>query len=160
MTVIPMRRAVALAHRALSSRARPSRREFDVVIAGGGVVGSSTAYHLARDAPSLRIAVVERDASYTHCSAPLSAGGIRQQFSMRENILMSLYGVVCTVPILFFDPCWLYLQRNTVAVNNLSPSTFGQGFLKEAGETLRVEGQQDAPDVRHLLLSLMATSSA
>ena len=68
-------------------------KSFDVVIAGGGVVGSSVAYHLARDSPGLRIAVVERDSSYAHASAPLSAGGIRQQFSMRENILMSLYGV-------------------------------------------------------------------
>jgi len=66
---------------------------FDVVIAGGGVVGSSVAYHLARESPGLSVAVVERDSSYAHASAPLSAGGIRQQFSMKENIEMSLYGV-------------------------------------------------------------------
>ena len=93
MTVIPMRRAVALAHRALSSRARPSRREFDVVIAGGGAMGASVAYHLALADRSLRVCVVERDPNMTFSSAPRSAGGIRQQFSLKTNIELSLYGI-------------------------------------------------------------------
>jgi len=68
---------------------------FDVLILGGGVVGMSTACHLAmRGATnSLRVAVVERDASYRQASAVLSAGGLRQQFSLAENIKMSLYGL-------------------------------------------------------------------
>ena len=71
-----------------------SAEPVDVLIVGGGVVGMSSALHLKEAQPSLRVAVVERDPSYTQCSAVLSAGGIRQQFSMRENILMSIYGVV------------------------------------------------------------------
>ena len=39
-----------------------------------------------------KIAVIERDKSYQKCSAMLSAGGIRQQFSVPENIQMSMYG--------------------------------------------------------------------
>ena len=35
--------------------------------------------------------VYERDTTYQKCSALLSAGGIRQQFSLKENILMSKY---------------------------------------------------------------------
>ena len=68
---------------------------FDVLILGGGVVGMSTACHLAmRGATNyLRVAVVERDASYRQASAVLSAGGLRQQFSLAENIKMSLYGL-------------------------------------------------------------------
>ena len=66
---------------------------YDVVVAGGGVVGCSVAYHAALADPRLKICVVERDPTYARASAQLSAGGIRQQFSMRENILMSLYGV-------------------------------------------------------------------
>lgn len=68
----------------------------DVTIIGGGPVGSSIALHLALangKTPSKKIVVVERDNSYKSCSAMLSAGGIRQQFSVKENILMSMYGV-------------------------------------------------------------------
>ena len=44
-----------------------------VVIIGGGAVGSSTAYHLARD-PSFKgsITVVERDPTYRIASSSLS----------------------------------------------------------------------------------------
>ena len=66
----------------------------DTLIIGGGVVGSSIAYHLAAmRGTGEGIVVVERDKSYRKASAMLSAGGIRQQFSLRENIDMSLYGV-------------------------------------------------------------------
>ena len=68
-------------------------RDFDVVVAGGGVVGASTAYHLALTSPHLSVAVVERDPHGTFASAPRSAGGIRQQFSLQENIELSLYGL-------------------------------------------------------------------
>jgi FAD-dependent oxidoreductase domain-containing protein 1 len=74
-----------------------SRRFYDVVICGGGVMGMSTATHLAaRCAASnsqLSVAVVEKDNSYASCSAMLSAGGIRQQFSLDANVRMSLYGL-------------------------------------------------------------------
>ena len=72
---------------------RTARSEFDVVIAGGGVIGSSVAYHLAMSAPELKVAVVERDPNGSFSSAPRSAGGIRQQFSLKENIELSLYGL-------------------------------------------------------------------
>uniref|UniRef100_H3HBG1 Tryptophan synthase beta chain-like PALP domain-containing protein n=1 Tax=Phytophthora ramorum TaxID=164328 RepID=H3HBG1_PHYRM len=65
---------------------------YDVVVAGGGVMGFSTAYHLAIASPKLKIAVVEKDPCYKYASAILSAGGIRHQFSEKENIEMSLYG--------------------------------------------------------------------
>jgi FAD-dependent oxidoreductase domain-containing protein 1 len=65
----------------------------DVVIAGDGVVGASAAYHLALEDPSLRVCVVERDPTFAHASAMLSAGGIRQQFSLAANIQLSLYGI-------------------------------------------------------------------
>jgi len=70
-------------------------RQFDVLILGGGVVGMSTACHLAMRgaAKRLRVGVVERDSSYRTASAVLSAGGLRQQFSLEENVRMSLYGL-------------------------------------------------------------------
>jgi glycine/D-amino acid oxidase-like deaminating enzyme len=67
---------------------------YDVVIVGGGVVGLSSAYHIAKKLGSgASVCVVEKDASYKQASAVLSAGGIRQQFSGIENIKMSLYGL-------------------------------------------------------------------
>ncbi|CAH0517754.1 unnamed protein product [Peronospora belbahrii] len=65
---------------------------YDVVVIGGSVMGFSTAYHLAIEAPNLKIVVVEKDPCYKYASAILSAGGIRHQFSETENIEMSLYG--------------------------------------------------------------------
>ncbi len=67
---------------------------YEVVIAGGAVMGSSTAYHLAAN-PDFqgRVLVVERDFSYARCATTLSAGSIRQQFSTRINIEVSLFGI-------------------------------------------------------------------
>lgn len=65
---------------------------YDVVIAGGGVIGSAAAYFLAAH-PGFngRVAVVERDPTYADCTTSRSLGGIRQQFSTRENILLSQF---------------------------------------------------------------------
>lgn len=64
---------------------------YDVVIVGGGIMGVSTAYHLLSLAPSIKLAVAEKDPLYTYASTPLSLGGVRIQFSLKENILISLY---------------------------------------------------------------------
>ena len=63
----------------------------DVVIVGGGIVGSAVAYFLSTDAASRgrRIVLIERDPGYREASTARSAGGIRQQFSTPENIAMS-----------------------------------------------------------------------
>jgi len=65
---------------------------FDVVIIGGGVMGLSTAWHLLAREPGLKICVIEKDPSYEFASTPRSLGGVRQQFSVPENIRMSQYG--------------------------------------------------------------------
>jgi glycine/D-amino acid oxidase-like deaminating enzyme len=66
----------------------------DVLIAGGGVIGSAVAYFLSAD-PAFggRVTVVEPDPSYAAASTPRSLGGIRQQFSTPENVRMSAFGV-------------------------------------------------------------------
>lgn len=65
----------------------------DVVITGGGIVGSAVAYFLSTDAAfrGRRIVLIERDPGYRDASTARSAGGIRQQFSTSENIAMSLF---------------------------------------------------------------------
>ena len=66
----------------------------NVVIIGGGAIGSSIAYHLAirSDAPA-RITVVERDPTYSRASSALSCSSIREQFSTPVNIAMSQFGL-------------------------------------------------------------------
>jgi glycine/D-amino acid oxidase-like deaminating enzyme len=66
-------------------------RNFDVIIVGGAVMGSSVAYHLLAAEPRLKVAVLERDPTYSRASTSLSLGGVRVQFSLKENILISLY---------------------------------------------------------------------
>ncbi|KAG7515237.1 FAD-dependent oxidoreductase domain-containing protein 1 [Solea senegalensis] len=65
----------------------------DIVIVGGGVVGWSIAYWLKqkeRVRGALKVVVLEKDPTYAQASTVLSAGGIRQQFSLPENIHLSL----------------------------------------------------------------------
>ncbi len=64
----------------------------DVVIAGGAVMGSAVAYFLADLGFQGSIAVIERDPGYGDSATARSAGGVRQQFSTPENVLMSLFG--------------------------------------------------------------------
>jgi FAD-dependent oxidoreductase domain-containing protein 1 len=64
-----------------------------VAIVGGGAVGSSIAYHLAKRADFKgTITVIERDPTYRIASSSLSASSIRQQFSTPVCIAMSQYG--------------------------------------------------------------------
>ena len=65
----------------------------DILIIGGGIVGSSIAYHLARDGRGGAILVVERDPTYERAATPRSNGGIRRLFSLPENIAMARYGL-------------------------------------------------------------------
>ena len=65
----------------------------DVVIVGGGIVGSAVAYFLSSDGAfrGRRVVLVERDPTYAEASTARSAGGLRQQFSTPENIAMSRF---------------------------------------------------------------------
>lgn len=63
----------------------------DIVIVGGSIVGSATAYYLAKAGAmdGRRIVVIEKDPTYAICSTARSAGGVRQQFSTPENLALS-----------------------------------------------------------------------
>jgi sarcosine oxidase subunit beta len=64
----------------------------DVVIIGGGIVGSSIAWHLAQ-AGCTNVLVIERESSQGKGSTGKSMGGVRAQFSTPVNIQMSLYSI-------------------------------------------------------------------
>jgi len=64
----------------------------DVVIIGGGIVGSSIAYHLT-EAGCRNVLVLERESQQGKGSTGKSMGGVRAQFSTPVNIRMSLYSI-------------------------------------------------------------------
>ncbi|MFW6115179.1 MAG: NAD(P)/FAD-dependent oxidoreductase [Thermodesulfobacteriota bacterium] len=66
---------------------------YDIVVIGGGVIGSSIAYNLANDGFGGDILVIEKDPTYEFATTSLSAGGVREQFSLPENIKISQYGL-------------------------------------------------------------------
>ncbi len=68
-------------------------QNFDLIIVGGGVMGSAIATYLLKADSNLDVLVIERDSTYTHASTPRSDGNIRVQFNIKENIQMSLYGL-------------------------------------------------------------------
>jgi glycine/D-amino acid oxidase-like deaminating enzyme len=68
-----------------------STKSYDVVIVGGGIMGSAVAYYLMKADSSLKLAVVERDPSYARSSTTLSMSNVRIQFSLEENIRISQY---------------------------------------------------------------------
>ena len=60
---------------------------------GPDLSGSSTAYFLASQKSfDGNVLVVERDSTYEHAPSARAIGGIRQQFSTPENILIGLFG--------------------------------------------------------------------
>src|SRR6266487_4731630 len=64
----------------------------DIVIIGGGIIGSSIAYQLALYASGSRIVVLERD-TIASSSSGRATGGIRQQFADELDIRFSIEGV-------------------------------------------------------------------
>ena len=64
----------------------------EVLIIGGGIVGSSIAYHLV-EAGCKDVLVIERESAQGKGSTGKSMGGVRAQFSTPVNIQMSLYSI-------------------------------------------------------------------
>jgi FAD-dependent oxidoreductase domain-containing protein 1 len=91
----------------------------DVVIVGGGVIGSAIAFFLAAT-HGIRATVIERDPTYAKASSALSASSIRQQFSTPANIALSQWS---------FD--FLQQAHETLAINGDAPalSLVERGYL-------------------------------
>jgi glycine/D-amino acid oxidase-like deaminating enzyme len=63
-----------------------------VVIVGGAIMGSFSAWALRQAGFAGTITVVEKDSTYQHSSTALSAASIRTQFGTPTNVEMSVYG--------------------------------------------------------------------
>lgn len=70
----------------------PKHKTYDVVIVGGAIMGSATAWFLTQQ-PDFngRVLVVEKDPSYESCSTAHSNSCIRQQFSTELNVKISQF---------------------------------------------------------------------
>src|ERR1700757_1153778 len=75
-----------------SKREMVSMQTADVVIIGGGIVGSSIAWHLT-EAGRRNVLVLERESSQGKGSTGKSMVGVRAQFSTPVNVQMSLYSI-------------------------------------------------------------------
>jgi len=103
----------------------------DVVIIGGGIIGSSIAYHLT-EAGAGDVAVIERDPTYEIAATPRGSGGIRQLFSLPENVAMTRHGLP------FYEGF-----DETMAVDGESPAISfrrqGYLFVSDAGDAATME---------------------
>lgn len=68
-------------------------KKTDIIIVGGGVIGSSVAYNLLHDGFEGEITVFEKNKLYEFSSTPRSAGGIRQLFTTPINIQIGRYSL-------------------------------------------------------------------
>ncbi len=71
---------------------RPNQNSYDIVIVGGAIMGSSTAWFLT-DNPDFdgSVLVVERDTTYASCSTAHTNSCMRQQFSTDLNVRISQF---------------------------------------------------------------------
>jgi len=72
--------------------AEPKHQHYDVVIIGGAIMGSSTAWWLTEMGFDGRILVLERDPTYSQAGTTHTNSCIRQQFSTDLNVRISQFG--------------------------------------------------------------------
>lgn len=71
---------------------KPQHAQYDVIIVGGAIMGSSAAWWLSQDKDfDGRILVVERDPTYQYASTTHTNSCIRQQFSEELNVRISQF---------------------------------------------------------------------
>lgn len=112
----------------------PQHANYDVVIVGGAIMGSSTAWFLTDNADfDGRVLVVERDPTYSACSTAHTNSCMRQQFSTELNVRISQFAAE------FVKNVRQYMGGDD-RVPNLSIRSFGYMYLADEegfADTLR-----------------------
>ena len=102
---------------------KPSLDKYDVIIMGGAIMGSSTAWFLSQN-PDFNgtVLVVEKDQKYEFCSTAHTTSCIRQQFSTKLNVEISQFSAK------FINNFQEYMG-NDPRVPKLSINSFGYMYL-------------------------------
>ncbi len=124
--------------------ATPKRRNYDVVIVGGAIMGASTAWFLTQD-PDFdgTVLVVERDPGYEFSATARSNSSIRQQFSNELNVRISQFGAdfVENLPrYMGNDPRVPELRINNFGYLYLAASEAGAQALRESWQVQKQAG--------------------
>jgi glycine/D-amino acid oxidase-like deaminating enzyme len=101
----------------------PKHDKYDVIIIGGAIMGSSTAWFLSQN-PDFNgsILVVEKDQKYEFCSTAHTTSCIRQQFSTKLNVEISQFAAN------FINNFHEYME-NDIRVPKLAIKSFGYMYL-------------------------------
>jgi sarcosine oxidase, subunit beta len=108
----------------------------DAVIIGGGCMGASVAYHLARLGVT-NVVLVEREAALGAGSTGRNAGGVRHQFSHEANIRLSIESIrvfehfedEIGYPLDFHQDGYLFLLSSPASVESFARSVAVQRSL-------------------------------
>ena len=102
---------------------KPTHDKYDVIIIGGAIMGSSTAWFLSQN-PDFNgtILVVEKDQKYEFCSTAHTTSCIRQQFSTELNIEISQFAAN------FINNFQEYMD-NDIRAPKLAIKSFGYMYL-------------------------------
>ena len=131
----------------------PSKTIYDVVIIGGAVMGSSSAWFLSANADfNGSILVIERDPSYEFSSTARTNSCIRQQFTNPLNVKISQFGVEFLrafreqlggdpeIPeIILQEFGYMYLANNPATAEGLKASQQQQAALGAATRILATD---------------------